>query len=490
MRVKCADGIFRTFKEIEGIGDSFEVIAFDTENKKLVSSMGRFVGKKQVDKIALVIIDDGFIIECTPDHKFLTSDNQWVEAQDLKNGQSLMAVYSIFEKGYEKIKLTCDKTSWRRGDPTYKPLHRVLYANNNNLDIKSLSNIDGIDYNVHHVDGNKLNNCKDNLKLITKSEHQSGHGKEVYKELGSNRYTKMINDFYTSKKGLDYKEELRKSRISYNKGSHPNLRNDITLETIKSVYKQGITRFTEIATILNCSRAKIVSEIYKHYTSLDDFRSELDSWNHKVLSVEIINRAETVYDITVEKYNNFVLGTGDSSGVIVHNSGKTTACYEMANSALNDYGEDARVVILDSEASTDPARLASFNLFPCNDEIEVLEKDPRVFLHYIATIEESIDTAIKYVNEAKKNNTPTLIIIDSISTLKPKNEVDELNKSLETGKEQKAYSAGMMLSSRIMTSKLTDLLNKMPGSNAAVVLINQATIDMDSYVKKDKPKGG
>ena len=211
----------------------------------------------------------------------------------------------------------------------------------------------------------------------------------------------------------------------------------------------------------------------------------------KVIKVEIVDKEEIVYDINVDIFSNFSINIGKGMGIVVHNSGKTTATYDMAVSALNDYGEDARVVIIDAEATSDASRLASYGLFPGNDEIETLEQDPRVSLHYISTIEEAIDTCMKYAEDAKKNSTPTLIIVDSISTLKPKNEVDELNKSLETGKEMNKFSAGMMLASRVMTSKLTDLLNKLPMSNTSVVLINQATVDMDStYIKKDKAKGG
>jgi len=42
--------------------------------------------------------------------------------------------------------------------------------------------------------------------------------------------------------------------------------------------------------------------------------------NHKVLSVRHLDQREDVYDLTVEKYHNFAL----SSGVFVHNCGKTT----------------------------------------------------------------------------------------------------------------------------------------------------------------------
>lgn len=118
-----------------------------------------------------------------------------------------------------------------------------------------------------------------------------------------------------------------------------------------------------------------------------------------------------------------------------------------AQNLLNDYGDDARVVIIDAEANFDLSRASkTFGLNPGNDEIETLIRDPRVFLFYNSVTEDAFDTAIEFIEQAKKDQTPTIIIIDSIATLKPKAEVDEYNKFLETGKAEKKYSAGRICS--------------------------------------------
>lgn len=174
-----------------------------------------------------------------------------------------------------------------------------------------------------------------------------------------------------------------------------------------------------------------------------------------------------------------------------YKAGKTTFCLQTGEYLLQDYKEDARLVLISAEASDDMPRYENtFNIHPGNPEIETLEKDSRVSLHYIPTIEDAFNTAIKFVEESTKNNTPTLIIIDSIAALKPKADYDELQKSLSDDSKENKYSQGMMLAARITSAKLTDLLARMPNSNAVVFLINQITADLDSYIKKDKPKGG
>lgn len=45
------------------------------------------------------------------------------------------------------------------------------------------------EYDVHHIDENKLNNDKDNLMVLTKSEHRVLHNKKLINRLKRNRKT-------------------------------------------------------------------------------------------------------------------------------------------------------------------------------------------------------------------------------------------------------------------------------------------------------------
>lgn len=68
---------------------------------------------------------------------------------------------AIIEKGYYRI-ITNEKGHFG------EYLHRVIFENFYN--VKILPNV-----HIHHIDGNKLNNCIMNLEAITKSKHHKMH---------------------------------------------------------------------------------------------------------------------------------------------------------------------------------------------------------------------------------------------------------------------------------------------------------------------------
>lgn len=194
---------------------------------------------------------------------------------------------------------------------------------------------------------------------------------------------------------------------------------------------------------------------------------------------------------------NVLTGGGLSLGKIFefwgrNRSGKSTAALQTAQYFLEDYPE-GRIVIIDSEANySDGSRLEKvFNLHPHNGELEVVKEDPRVWLFYIATIEEAIATAIKFSKESKDQEIPTLILIDSLSALVPSRDAEELHKSIEKGKMANQYAGGMALTPRILASSMSHLLGAVASSFASVIVISQVTVDMsNSYMVTEKAKGG
>ncbi len=184
---------------------------------------------------------------------------------------------------------------------------------------------------------------------------------------------------------------------------------------------------------------------------------------------------------------NAILAGGISFGRVVNcygrqQSGKSTFSLQTAQYFLEDYGDNCRVVIFDTEASfADSSRLENgFNLSPSNGEVEVINPDPRVLLHFTATIEDTFNMIIKYVKESKELNLPTLIILDSLSTLVPARDIEELDKALNKGGIENSFAGGMMATPRIMGQKISHLLGVLPSSLATVITISQATADMET----------
>lgn len=122
-------------------------------------------GVKDVYKVTL---DNGKVIKCTSNHKFLTRNKKWVsiDSGKLKEGTSLMPFSRSYdEKGYEII-----KNPKTKGDSTRIKTHRL------SMKWKLLMK----DYRgvVHHRDFNKTNNDPENLCLIKRwSVHQMYHAR-------------------------------------------------------------------------------------------------------------------------------------------------------------------------------------------------------------------------------------------------------------------------------------------------------------------------
>ncbi|WP_338815708.1 DNA topoisomerase (ATP-hydrolyzing) subunit B (plasmid) [Bernardetia sp. Wsw4-3y2] len=134
---------------------------------------------KQKANLVQVTLDNGEKIKCTPDHKFMLRNGEYVEAKDLKNGFSLMPLYKKISKiggritieGYEMV------TNPKNSKWIFTHMLADQYNLRNNLD--ALEDGD----TRHHVDFNKLNNNPSNIKRFSKEEHLIIHQQHLEKTL-------------------------------------------------------------------------------------------------------------------------------------------------------------------------------------------------------------------------------------------------------------------------------------------------------------------
>ena len=105
----------------------------------------------------------GHTIKVTPDHKVFTKEKGWVEAQNLKIGDTLIHLRrSRRGAKYSGVSLTSDK---RTAKDCQVMEHRLVYeATHGKLP-------EG--YDVHHLDGDTYNNSIDNLEALSHSEHST-----------------------------------------------------------------------------------------------------------------------------------------------------------------------------------------------------------------------------------------------------------------------------------------------------------------------------
>ena len=178
-------------------------------------------------------------------------------------------------------------------------------------------------YVVHHINKNKLDNRFENLTYIKDSEHRKLHAEDTIKNycFKSDDVTGEKNNFY-GKHHTEYAKN--QNRIKHMGRSIDQLNCDGVFiahyECIGDVKNHG---YTEHLVRLACKGD------HKYKNSLWYYSDDLEK-NHRVLSVELLDRVDTVYNIEVENNHNYYVG-GDA-GVLVHNCG-----YQLRH-FVNKYG--------------------------------------------------------------------------------------------------------------------------------------------------------
>lgn len=187
-------------------------------------------------KEAHVYLDNGDKIVCTLNHPFAVnyanSDKsyidehgiRYVKAKHLKPGDSIMSAYfedaKIAWNGTAKYKHFVQSNGKLRAlhsivaEDTY-PEQYTLYKKAN-IQAKKNHNMKMLQ-NIHHKDGNKMNNDPSNLEFLSAIDHWKHHGKEWCDSYnGSEKHKQDLADFYSSDRGQQFIEEARARRVQYN----------------------------------------------------------------------------------------------------------------------------------------------------------------------------------------------------------------------------------------------------------------------------------
>ena len=175
-----------------------------------------------------------------------------------------------------------------------------------------------------------------------------------------------------------------------------------------------------------------------------------------------------------------------------NSAGKSTFCYETMEMQLEDKGENAMCLILDSECSFNPLRARSvFNIRPCNlPEGMVKDPDPRVFVEPAMTIEAVAKTIVTYIAKANSEKKQLLVIWDSVSVTGTEKDNAAFIEAIEKNKEVNTFSAGMMLRPRVIKEQLRNVMLSLYMTPHVILLINQAVVSIGQFISKDDSAGG
>ena len=304
-KVKSLDGNSYSFKElVDNNVKTLWTYSID-ENGSVVPSLAKNIRKiKEVNKLVKITLDNGKVIKCTLDHKFMLPDLSYEEAQNLKVGQSLMPIYTKIENKHEMY--------FDRNSGKYKYTHDLV---GNTILSKekedALNRLQDEEHSpnqniicVHHKgvfnQNNSLNNTPENLEWLTAKEHfiehskhnKSEKGKEYFRELHKEGKLKSWGETYNgSEKHL---KDIARARelgnydgsshfIEYNKtqankdsckksNSNPlhilHSKQTKSLKTIKYLIENGLEINEENYNYNKCQGAVLFSNLTTLFSSL------------------------------------------------------------------------------------------------------------------------------------------------------------------------------------------------------------------------------
>lgn len=374
-KIKMLDGTVSNIEDLVGV-ENFWVYSCTPEGK-IVAGLGHSAHiTKYVTELAEVTLDNGKVIKCTTDHRFMLRNGEYKEAKDLTVGESLMPLY-VTDDEYPKV---IDNYSSKLED-----LHRLIARRSHGLQYEETlvraKEKGHTSVVVHHENKNPRDNTPPNLRWLTGGEHLAIHreefqtsetGRKLMSEWGSKSGNKpesveRLNAYATSEKGR------QTSRVLMNKlHSDPKFNKECG-ERGAAVFKEKWNNDQEWAQRVKDAGSKTLTKINKdpevrknqlrgmcvksakHVLSLglelneenynsnrlahsvprfdyalsllesvENLKSAAESYNHQVVSVKIVKcESQPVYDITVDEHHNFAL----DAGVFVHNSGDATSRY-------------------------------------------------------------------------------------------------------------------------------------------------------------------
>ena len=266
---------------------------------------------KENAPLVKITLDNDEIIECTLNHKFMLRNGEYIEAQNLIPGDSLMPLYIKYSS---KGGLKDYRMYYEPFEDKWHFEHRQFA--NEILDEKHL---------VHHKNCNKNHNSLDNLIWCSKHAHMKIHAEMTTGSCSS--------------------EALYKKSISIQKWHKKNKNTE--------QYKNRAEK----------TRESLLKYSLKKYGR----NASLDYKNRKIVSIQFLDRKEDVYDIEVEDNHNFAL----DAGIFVHNSKDVSdaLCGAVFNASKHaeefayNYGETSEQLLrINSDEYDNDAQQLTLNL--------------------------------------------------------------------------------------------------------------------------------
>lgn len=316
-------------------------------------------GTRKNAQLLKITLDNGESIKVTPDHKMIRRSGEFVEARELRSGDSLMPYYR--KRGNVSPAAPDYEMVYDPSDRTYKFVHRVVAEA---LGIRT----GAPDCVIHHEDCNRLNNDPRNLTEMTWAEHKELHHRlsrvaaeklTAYNKSPEKRaktaqqnhdYNKpaLMRQSITPEIRERQKTAARESKTAFwadrEKAAQAaaKMRYIYSTEFVEAVRKlveahptagaPAIARLANEAGLVrllqeaNPEKAGKIKNIHRDmlrwmchdlgFANFEEFKILVPVDNHKVVKIEVMEEREDTYTLTVDTAHTFAV----SAGVFVKNS--------------------------------------------------------------------------------------------------------------------------------------------------------------------------
>jgi DNA gyrase subunit A len=203
-KVRLTDGRSISFGKLiqeQAKGKKHWTFSFNHEEKKIeITEIKKPRLTRKNSSLVEVKLDNGGKIRCTLDHKFMLRNGKYREAKRLKEGDSLMPLYTNVDDGEKDKNLKGYTKVFQPIEGSWSFTHHL--SDNWNLHQGVYEKKEG--RVRHHIDFNKLNNNPDNVQRMQWGEHWRLHAK-----LASWRH----------KNDPEYVEKIKKGREEFIKNN-------------------------------------------------------------------------------------------------------------------------------------------------------------------------------------------------------------------------------------------------------------------------------
>lgn len=326
-------------KPIEDVKAGDWVWAFDAQGKPRICEV-EWAGKTGHEAVVRVTArskgrHDVVSFDCTPDHLVLKTDLTWCRADELEEGDGVMAISRSTKAGYKHVYCT---GGWELRE------HRYAYVQANPFE--------EVPEQVHHKNEVKTDNRPSNLQGMSYAEHARHHFKDQPAE--QTRYIRAWRERVGKKKakavykkgpehhrwiGLTYVQILDAMHRAEGKITEAAKYLDVSYNTLQAYAERLGIDLKDIKATFN-KKGQIIDDefiergraMHEAGVNVLDILDELDldfyTWqdvqveaghipyNHTIVSVEPVEGTVDVYDLRVPDVHCFI-----ANEICVHNSG-------------------------------------------------------------------------------------------------------------------------------------------------------------------------